>query len=61
MKIEMNSDLPQGTGIVLDALGQEIARIDVPGGKRPEGAHTLVLSVEDFGQFIRAASAAPSD
>ena len=53
MKVEMNSDLPQGIGIVRDQVGNELARIEVPGGKRPEHAHTLELSPEDFGQYIR--------
>lgn len=53
IKVKMDRDLPQGLGIVLDQFGNEISRIEVPGGKRPDGAHTLVLSIEDYAVFLR--------
>lgn len=53
MRLEMDRDLPQGLGVVLDANYIEIARIQVPGGKRPPGAHILVVSIEDFAAILR--------
>lgn len=58
MEVKMDRDLPKGVGICLDAWGREIARMEVPGrgAQRPEGARTLLLSVEDYGRFLSMAA-----
>jgi hypothetical protein len=53
IKVTMDRDLPRGVGLVLDSAGNQIAFIPVPGGKRPEDADTLVLSIEDYAQYLR--------
>jgi hypothetical protein len=58
VQVKMDRDLPEGLGVVLDQSGNEIARIPVPDGKRPPGAHTLVLSVEDYARFMLYSSRA---
>jgi hypothetical protein len=56
MEVEMDRNLREGQGVVLDANGKLLGVVAVPGGKPIPGGARLLLSIEDYGRYIRAAA-----
>lgn len=56
-KIEMASDLPEGTAQCCDQFGRVLAEIRVPIQPAPVGTVVLRLSPEDYGRFLKACAA----
>lgn len=54
IKIEMDRDLEPGTAVALDAEGTTLAVIRPPHERPPPGTRTLVMSIEVWGQMMRA-------